>query len=317
MDALVQVIAGLALLAIGGEGVIRGAVGVARRLGLSELLIGLTLIGFGTSTPELVTSVNAAFAGSPGIAIGNVVGSNIANILLILALVVIIRPIAINPAATGRDSILVVVISVAFTALALVFGELNQVLGALLVLALLAYVGFVWRQEQRGGAAAELHKEESHTHDPAPKALLASVVFALGGLALLIWGADLLVTGAITTARAAGVSETVIGLTIVAVGTSLPELVATLAAALKGRADVAFGNIVGSNIYNLLGILGVTALIHPIAIPADIGLVDWAVMIGSAALLLVFARSGARISRVEGLAFLACYAGYVAYLLLH
>ena len=107
MDALVQIIAGLALLAIGGEGVIRGAVGVARRLGLSELLIGLTLIGFGTSTPELVTSVNAAFAGSPGIAIGNVLGSNIANILLILALVVIIRPIAVNPAATRRDSILV------------------------------------------------------------------------------------------------------------------------------------------------------------------------------------------------------------------
>ncbi len=317
MDAILQITAGLALLAIGGEGVIRGAVGVARRFGLSELLIGLTLVGFGTSTPELVTSVNAALAGSPGIAIGNVLGSNIGNILLILALVVLIRPMAVSPAATARDSVLVIVISVAFAALALVFGELSRLLGAILVAALFAYIAFVWRQERRGGPAAELHKEESHTHDPAPQSMLVSASFAVAGLALLVWGADLLVTGAITTARAAGVSETVIGLTIVAIGTSLPELVATLAAALKGRTDVAFGNIVGSNIYNLLGILGVTALIHPIAIPADIGLVDWAVMIGSAVLLLVFARSGARISRLEGLAFLTCYAGYVAYLLLH
>jgi cation:H+ antiporter len=316
MEAAIQIAAGLALLALGGEGVIRGAVGIARRLGLSELLIGLTLVGFGTSTPELLTSVNAAIAGSPGIAIGNVLGSNIGNILLILAIVVLIRPITVNPAAVSRDGALAIAVSVALVVLALLFGELNRWIGGLLVTALIVYLIVVWRVESGGGAAAEMHKEESHTHDPAPQSLWLSAVYALAGLGLLVYGADLLVNGAITTARVVGMSETVIGLTIVAIGTSLPELVATLAAALKGRSDVAIGNIVGSNIYNILGILGVTALIHPIAIPADIGLVDWGVLIGSAALLMIFAITGRRISRLEGAALLACYAAYVGYLLM-
>lgn len=315
MEAGIQIVAGLILLALGGEGVIRGAVGVARRLGLSELLIGLTLVGFGTSAPELMTSVDAALMGSPGIAIGNVLGSNIGNILLILATVVLIRPLTVNPAAVGRDGALVIVVSVALALIALLFGELNRWIGVLLVTALVLYVLAIWRIESRGGAAAEMHKEEGHTHDPAPQKLWQSALFALGGLGLLVWGADLLVNGAITTARLAGMSETVIGLTIVAIGTSLPELVATLAAALKGRSDVAFGNIVGSNLYNILGILGVTAIIHPVAIPTDIGLVDWAVLISSAVLLMVFAMTGKRISRLEGAVLLAGYAAYVAYLL--
>lgn len=140
---------------------------------------------------------------------------------------------------------------------------------------------------------------------------MVSALFALGGLALLVWGADLLVVGAIAIARGSGISETVIGLTIVAIGTSLPELVATLVAALKGRADVAFGNIVGSNLYNILGILGVTALVHPIAVPVDVGVFDWAVRVGSAILLALFALTGRRLSRVEGLALLAMYGLYV------
>lgn len=315
MEAGIQIVAGLALLAIGGEGVVRGAVGVARRLGLSELLIGLTLVGFGTSTPELMTSIDAALAGSPGIALGNVVGSNIGNILLILATVVLIRPISVNPAAVGRDGLFVIVVSMALAALAFLFGELNRWVGAAFVTTLALYIVATWLLERRGGPAAEMHQEESHTHDPAPSALWLSLLFAFAGLGLLVWGADLLVEGAISTARVAGISESVIGLTIVAIGTSLPELVATLAAALKGRSDVAFGNIVGSNLYNVLGILGVTALIQPLAIPADIGVVDWAVLIGSACLLLVFAASGRRLTRLEGAILLALYCGYVGYLL--
>lgn len=315
MEAGLQIVAGLALLAIGGEGVVRGAVGVARRLGLSELLIGLTLVGFGTSTPELMTSIDAALAGSPGIALGNVVGSNIGNILLILAAVVLIRPLSVNPAAVRRDGLIVIAASVALAALAVMFGELNRWVGAAFVLALAFYIVAAWRLERRGGPAAELHEAESHTHDPAPNALLLSLLFAFAGLGLLVWGADLLVEGAISTARVAGISESVIGLTIVAIGTSLPELVATLAAALKGRSDVAFGNIIGSNLYNILGILGVTALIQPLTIPADIGVVDWAVLIGSAGLLLVFAATGRRLTRLEGAMLLAVYCGYVAYLL--
>lgn len=314
MEAGLQIVAGLFLLAVGGEGVIRGAVGIARRLGLSELLIGLTLVGFGTSAPELMTSINAAFVGSPGIAIGNVLGSNIGNILLILAFVVLIRPIAVNPAAVGRDCVIVIAASAVLVAIALLFGQLDRWIGVVLVTSLLVYVLAVWRIESRGGAAAEMHGEESHSHDPAPRKLWHSALFALGGLGLLVWGADLLVTGAIATARLAGVSETVIGLTVVAIGTSLPELVATLAAALKGRSDVALGSILGSNLYNILGILGVTAIIHPIAIPADIGLVDWSALVGSAVLLMTLAFSGRRVTRLEGVMLLAAYAGYMVYL---
>lgn len=315
MEAGLQIVVGLALLAIGGEGVVRGAVGVARRLGLSELLIGLTLVGFGTSTPELMTSIDAALAGSPGIALGNVIGSNIGNILLILAAVVLIRPLSVNPAAVRRDGLIVIAASFALAALALLFGELNRWIGAAFVAVLALYIVAAWRLERRGGPVADMHKAESHMHDPAPNALWLSLLFAFAGLGLLIWGADLLVEGAISTARVAGISESVIGLTIVAIGTSLPELVATLAAALKGRSDVAFGNIVGSNLYNILGILGVTALIQPLAIPIDIGVVDWAVLIGSACLLLVFAASGRRLTRLEGAILLAFYCSYVGYLL--
>lgn len=316
MESAFQIIAGLILLAAGGEGVIRGAVGIARRLGLSELLIGLTLVGFGTSAPELLTSIDAAFMGSPGIAIGNVLGSNISNILLILALVALVRPLSVNPAAMRRDGVLVILISLVVAGLAIVFGGLDRWIGTILVFALIAYVAGVWWIERKGGAVAAVLEEEGHTHDPAPVTLWLAGFFAAGGLVLLVWGADLLVHGAITTARLAGISETVIGLTIVAIGTSLPELVATLAAALKGRSDVALGNIIGSNIYNILGILGVTALIYPIAIPPDVGLIDWAVLVGSAILLVVFARTGSRITRLEGAVLLTAYLTYTAFLFL-
>ncbi len=316
METILQIIAGLALLALGGEGVIRGAVGIARRLGLSELLIGLTLVGFGTSAPELVTSLDAALRESPGIALGNVLGSNVSNILLILALVVLIRPIAVNPQAVWRDGMFVIAASIGLAALALGFGVLDRSIGAALLISLTGYLVLVWRLERKGGPAAELHQQEAHTHDPTPYKIWVAALFAFAGLALLIVGAELLVGGAIALARVAGLSETVIGLTIVAIGTSLPELVATLAAALKGRADVAFGNIVGSNLYNILGILGATAIVHPIAIPSDVGMVDWAVLIGSALLLSFFALTGKRLTRLEGAALLAGYCLYIGALLM-
>lgn len=316
MDTALQILLGLTMLALGGEGVIRGAVGVARRLGLSELLIGLTLVGFGTSAPELMTSIDAALSGSPGIALGNVIGSNVGNILLVLAAVVLIRPLSVNPAAVRRDGLLVIGASIALMAVAIVFGELNRWIGAAFVLALALYIALVWRLERSGGPEADMHQAESHSHDPAPQALWLSLVFAIAGLGLLVWGADLLVSGAVTLAQLVGVSETVIGLTVVAIGTSLPELVATLIAALKGRSDVALGSVLGSNLYNILGILGVTALIQPLVIPADIGLVDWGVLIGSICLALVFATTGQRLTRLEGAVLLASYCGYVGYLLL-
>jgi len=310
LDASLQIVVGLALLTLGGEGVVRGTVGIARRLGLSELLIGLTLVGFGTSTPELLTSIDAALRGAPGIALGNVIGSNIANILLILGLAALARPIAASAAAVGRDGVLVILVSVLLAWLALSFGELTREHGAILTGLLVVYVAIVWWLERPRGVIADRRDEPR-----GGRALWSAAVFAFGGLALLAVGADLLVQGAVTMARVAGISEATIGLTVVAVGTSLPELVTSFVAAIRGRSDMALGNIVGSNMYNVLGVLGITALVHPVAVAPDIGIVDWIVFIGSAALLIVFARTGARITRGEGAVFLALYAAYGGYLL--
>lgn len=315
MDPLVQIGIGLALLALGGEGLIRGAVSLARRYGMSELMIGLTLVGFGTSTPELVTSINAALAGSPGIALGNVIGSNISNVLLIFGFVAFIVPMAVKPEAVGRDAILAILVSVTLAVIAVQFGMLSRLTGLAFVVALLAYIAIIFRIERKGGTAAAVHEGEAVTHEPTPGATGVALIFVVVGLGVLIYGADMLVSGAVALARDAGISETVIGLTIVAVGTSLPELVVSLVAALRGRADVAFGNIVGSNIYNILGILGISSIITPITIPADIGLIDWSALLLSALLLLVFARTDARVSRQEGATLLAFYAAYTAWLL--
>lgn len=315
MDAVHQIAVGLVLLALGGEGLIRGAVSLARRYGMSELMIGLTLVGFGTSTPELVTSIDAALAGSPGIALGNVIGSNIANVLLIFGLAAFLAPMAMRPEAVSRDAIIAILVSLGLAAIAIHYGVLTRLAGAGFIAALLLYVGIVFLIERRGGAASIMHKGEAVTHEPTPGAVTIALVFAIGGLAALIYGADMLVQGSVVLARDAGVSETVIGLTIVAVGTSLPELVVTLIAAFRGRSDVAFGNIVGSNIYNILGILGISSVLAPITIPADIGLIDWSALLISALLLLVFARSQARVSRQEGATLLVLFALYTAWLL--
>lgn len=313
METALQILGGLVLLALGGEGVVRGAVGIARKLGVSELLIGLTLVGFGTSTPELLTSVNAALNGSPGIAIGNVVGSNIGNILLIFAIVVMVRPVAIAPKTIQRDSIVMIGVSVLLIALALIFGELNALVGAIFIAGLIGYVGFAYFSERNATPPATASVALGESAEPPGLSLLASALYALGGLGLLIFGADFLVKGAITLATMVGMSETVIGLTIVAIGTSLPELVASLAAALKGRSDVAVGNIIGSNIYNILGILGITALVRTAAVPPDMIWRDWIAMLGAAILLVLIAQTG-RINRLHGLIMLILYAVY-SYLL--
>ena len=302
--------AGLALLAVGGEFVVRGAVGVARKFGVSELMIGLTLVGFGTSSPELAASISAALAGSPGIAIGNVVGSNISNVLLIFAIVAIIKPIPVDAKALQRDGWVMLAATAAFIAVCVVFDEISRFTAIAFIAALLAYVILAYMMERRGTPAANMHEAEKLMHKPAPSPLWQSATFAIAGLVMLVFGADLLVGSAQSVARAAGISETVIGLTIVALGTSLPELVASAAAALKGRSDVAFGGIIGSNIYNILGIIGITALIQPIAGPVDLLARDWAALYVASLLVLLHANTGGRVSRAEGGFLLLHYIGY-------
>jgi cation:H+ antiporter len=311
-----QIIAGLALLALGGEGVVRGAVGLARKFGVSELLIGLTVVGFGTSAPELITSVNAALAGSTGIAVGNVVGSNISNTLLIFGVIALARPVLVERGAIGGESAVMLGATALLIAIAVLSGELNRWVGIAFVMGLATYVAASFLAERRGGAAAAMHQGEVTEHTgEKPDPLGLSIALALGGLAMLVFGADLLVKGAVTLAALAGLSETVIGLTVVAVGTSLPELVASLAAALKGRTDVAIGNIIGSNLYNILGILGLTAAIAPLAIPPDIAARDWIALLGSAALVVGLAYATGRVGRVAGGLLVTLYGVYTILLL--
>jgi cation:H+ antiporter len=307
----VLLIAGLVLLVAGGDLLVRGATTAARLLGVSPLMIGLTLVGFGTSTPELVTSVIAAMNEAPGIAVGNVVGSNIANILLILGISAVIYPLAVDPRGFRRDSTVVVVASLACLAAVLV-GFLGRLVGLLFLAALAAYIVFVYVQERRAkDEAGEVLEHMAEDAPTGPSSLPLSIGLAVAGIALTILGARWLVVGAIDLAQGLGVSDAVIGLTVVAVGTSLPELATTAVAALRRHADVAYGNIVGSNIYNILGILGATAAIHPIAVPARIAELDIWLMLGATALLVLFARSGWTLQRWEGVAFLTAYAVYI------
>lgn len=310
---LAQLGLGLLLLVLGGDGFVRGAVAIAQRLGMSPLLVGLTLVGFGTSTPELLTSVQAALAGSPGIAVGNVVGSNTANILLILGLAAIVHPLEASPAAFKRDGGVVLLATLACVAVSL-WGEIDRLLGAVLVAGLAGYVLYTYRQETRApDASAAMHTAEATAVQP-PHRLGVALLLAIAGLLATLAGARLLVGGAISLATALQVPDTVIGLTVVAVGTSLPELVVSLAAAFRRQADVAFGNIVGSNIYNVLGILGITALVQPIAVPAAIAVLDIWVMLAATVVLLAFAVTGWRLDRLEGGLLLAGYAAYMTVL---
>jgi cation:H+ antiporter len=327
MPTLLLILLGLGMLVAGGELFVRGAVRIAERLGVSPLMIGLTLVGFGTSTPELVTSVQASLAGAPGIAVGNIVGSNIANILLILGISALIFPIAVPSAALWRDGVLGAAAAAALVAVALVW-TLDRWIGTAFLLGLAGYIAYAWRQERaptgdhtaafgKAQAFEEVHPAGAlHLPDPAPpgwRGTPLSLVLVLAGLVLVVVGGGLLVDGATGLARSLGVAESVIGLTIVAVGTSMPELVTSVVAALRRHGDVALGNVLGSNIYNVLGIGGATALIAPTAIPDDIARFDIFVMLAVALLLLALGRTGWRIGRREGALLIAAYGGYLAW----
>ncbi len=316
-ESILLVAGGLVLLALGGELLVRGAVGMAARLGISPLLAGLTIVGFGTSTPELATSVQAALAGSPGIAIGNVLGSNIANILFILGLSAVIVPISVNPASFSRDSLALGGSAVLATG-AVLLGVIGLLPGAALVAALVGYIWWAYKSESAAHDAEAVRHEHEAEERPVPPdtgpVVLGGMILA--GLAAAIFGAGWLVDGAIVLASAAGVSQSVIGLTVVAVGTSLPELIACIVAVLRKHADVALGNVVGSCIYNLCGILGLTAMVHPIAVPAEIAAFDIWAMLGVTLLLILQLRSGWRLSRIEGAVLVALYAAYTAFLAL-
>lgn len=308
---LLFVAVGVLLLTTGGEALIRGSLAAANRMNVSPLLSGLLIVGFGTSAPELVVSIDAALNNRPDIAVGNVVGSNIGNILLILGLCAMITPLAVKPLALRRDAVTVVAAGILF--LILVGGNaLARSDAAILLIALAAYLIWAYRTERSGMApSAELHKAEAEELTGLPKTTLWIVMAVLLGLALLIAGSQVLLKGAVGIAEAFGISEAVIGLTLVAIGTSLPELSISIIAAFRKHADVAIGNILGSNIFNLLGILGISALLQPLPVHARILQFDQWVMLGTSLILLVFLYTGSRLSRLEGGLLVLGYALYL------
>ncbi len=301
MDYL-YLIVGLVGLFFGGEALVRGSVGIARRMAIPPLLIGLTVVGFGTSTPELLVSVDAAWRGVPDIALGNIVGSNIANILLIIGLSALVWPIKIMGATLRRDTAVMMAAALVLVPI-LAMAQMGRVSGLVLVAGLVGYL--IWAYRQPGEAVPE------DADMPAPASTRVSVLWVIGGLVALMVGARFLVDGAVNIARGYGISEAFIGLTIVAIGTSLPELATSLIAAFRRQSEIAIGNIVGSNIFNVLGILGVTALIAPIPVASRFLTFDLPVMIAVSLVLTALLLTRPVIGRGIGVAMLAGYVAYV------
>ena len=297
LQAILLSIAGLAGLAIGGELLVRGAVGIAHKLGVSTLFTGLVIVGFATSMPEMVASVEAALRGSPEIAWGNIFGSNLANTLLILGATALLMPITLTGA--GRRDAVVALIATALL-VGLAYSQLGaRWIGFALLAAILGYI--VWRYRNPGAEPIEEEPDEGSN-------LGLAVLLFVGGLMVLVFGGQLLVTGAIDLARIIGVSETAIGLTVVAIGTSLPELAASAAAALRGKPGLAVGNVVGSNIYNILLIGGATMSIAPLALPGDLLGLQSILLAGSAIALLLILWFAKNIGRLLGAVLVAAFA---------
>jgi cation:H+ antiporter len=310
---ILLIIGGLILLAVGAEGLVRGSSAIARRLGIAPLVIGLTIVAFGTGAPELLVSIGAALGGNSSIAIGNVVGSNISNIGLILGIAALVRPLTAGAEVIKRE-IPIMIAATVLLWLLILDGEIGRLDGLILTLSFVGYTFFNYWQARRN--KQEFVDAEFDEAVPAPT---RSIWFEIGmiiiGLAVLLGGAHLLLTGAVEIAELLGISQVVIGLTIVAIGTSLPELATSTVAAYKNEPDVALGNVIGSNVMNILAILGLTALILPIS-TADIRFFDMSVLLGSALLGLLLIWSGFVLNRIEGAILLIAYLAYIYSLLI-
>ncbi len=304
-----QVAAGLVILLVCGELLVRGSVALAEQMGVSKLVIGFTVIAFGTSAPELVVCIQAAIDGVPGIAFGNVIGSNIANILLVIGIPALIYPLVCDTRSALRDSLIMVAASILFMVLAW-NGTIELWQGVLLVAFLAAVVlRSYFRARKEGDESADEALEEYEQN--MPKSLWISLIFILMGLIGLVLGSHLLVKGAELIAQAAGVSDEIIGLTLVALGTSLPELATSIIAAFRRHGDVAIGNVLGSNLFNITGIIGATAIVEPMAAPEQILHFDLWIMLFVSLLMIPIFIARKPIGRILGGAFCIAYVAYV------
>ena len=308
---LVVLVVGFVMLIKGADFFVEGASKVADKFGIPQIVIGLTIVAMGTSAPEAAVSIAAAMKGSAEITIGNVVGSNILNVLIILGVTSIIIPLVVKKNTLKYEMPYVVLVSVALSVLGLFDGTVSRVDGLILWALFILFLVYLFQIAKKGEDAGLDDVPESGANESVLKLIFLIVV----GAVLIVWGADLSVDAATEIARAFGWSERLIGLTIVALGTSLPELVTSVTAGLKGKADIAIGNIVGSNIFNILFVVGTTALITPVVYASDF-LVDSVVCIVSAILLwlCVALNKEKKLGRTAGIMMLICYAGYFVYL---
>lgn len=303
---------GLILLIVGSESVLRGGVGLSRIVGLSPLLIGLLLVSAGTSAPELAVSLQAAVRGAPDLALGNIIGSNIVNILLILGLGAVLRPIPVSPKTVLRDGGTLAVASIALFVL-VELGTLSHWSGWILLAGFAAYATICffsdWRRPSPN-AGAEMRVNARGDRELAPA---MSTILLLFGLACLYFGGGYVVDGGLAIARIYHVPQAVIGLTVVAIGSSLPELATTIAASIRGHTSIAAGSLIGSSIFNILFVLGLTAVVHPLAVSRQMAGADIYVMTGTAVLLPLMLASRWRLTRAQGVFLVLAYLVYLGF----
>jgi cation:H+ antiporter len=314
---LLGLVCSLVILTFGAEALVRGATGFARRFGVSSFFIGLTIVGFGTSTPELATGITAALKGFADINIGNVVGSNIFNIALILGLTALIAPIPVNTSVVRSEVWLVIATAFIPFVAVLTGGEITRIEGILMATGLVAFLvrGYRSARSEKSEAGAEIAKEldgQLGADDASPLVRLpVAISLVVIGLLMLVGGSNLLVESSVRIARALGVSELVIALTIISAGTSAPELVTSLVAALRKQSDISIGNILGSNIFNVLGILGITSIVRNQQVSSQVLWIDTPVMIGLSIACMPIMMSHRKISRSEGIFLLVVFVAYI------
>lgn len=311
LTQLFFLVLGFVMLIKGADWFVEGASKIADRFGIPQLVIGLTIVAMGTSAPEAAVSITSALKGNADITIGNVLGSNILNVFIILGLTAVVRTIAVQESTIKYELPFVIVISAIMMGLGLTGNEITRLGGGILWALFIVYMVYLLMMAKKGqGSASEEVTEVTGKKD----SLLKLIFLAVIGVVLIVWGSDVTVDAATALAKAWGMSERLIGLTIVALGTSLPELVTSVTAAIRGKADIAVGNIVGSNIFNILFVVGTTALITPVAYQANF-LVDSIVAIVAVVLLWVCVLRKKQLNRIAGIIMLICYAGYFVYLI--
>lgn len=307
-------IAGIVVLIVAGDFLVRGAAALARHWGIPALIVGLTIVAFGTSAPEMVVSIQAVMRGAGELASGNVVGSNIANVLLALGLPAMICAIPTNMAGVGRNTIIAMFATLLFIALAFLGNPMTTWQGAILFAGILIYLTYMFRLAKQGADDPILAEmtEIDEGENGLPASVWGSAAFVILGLIGLIFGGDLIVYNAVSIAGSLGISETIIGLTIVAIGTSLPEVATVIVAAYRGHSEVAIGNVLGSNIFNIFAVMGAASLAGPVGIDKAIFVFDFWVMLAAMIVLMLFVMRRMPIGRKTGFVFFMCYCLYLA-----